>query len=227
MVAAAPWLSRPWRRASWAMLLLIAAARLITGGLLQLQLVLALAAGVTVGAGLLVVFGVPDRRMGTAGVAAALCAGGVPVSPVTGPLRAAKGSRPFEATTGDGNGLFVKVFGSDQRDAPRRPIVLQRWSVRRVTLAAAMLAIFTVPAVFGIGLLVPSGAFTGHAPDCGPGHTMILAAQAVPSAAFLPCIAALPSGWTTVNDEIVSGRASFGLDSGSLAGGGGVRFVLG
>ena len=116
-VAAAPWLSRPWRRASWATLLLIGAARLVTGGLLPLQLVLALAAGVTVGAGLLVVFGVPDRRMGPAGVAAALRAGGVPVSQVTGPLRAAKGSRPFQATTGDGNGLFVKVFGSDQRDA--------------------------------------------------------------------------------------------------------------
>jgi glycosyltransferase 2 family protein len=116
-VAAAPWLSRPWRRASWATLLLIGAARLVTGGLLPLQLVLALAAGVTVGAGLLVAFGVPDRRMGPAGVAAALRAGGVPVSQVTGPLRAAKGSRPFEATTGDGNSLFVKVFGSDQRDA--------------------------------------------------------------------------------------------------------------
>ena len=116
-VAAAPWLSRPWRRASWATLLLIGAARLVTGGLLPLQLVLALAAGVTVGAGLLVAFGVPDRRMGPAGVAAALRAGGVPVSQVTGPLRAAKGSRPFQATAGDGNGLFVKVFGSDQRDA--------------------------------------------------------------------------------------------------------------
>ena len=116
-VAAAPWLSRPWRRAAWAMLLLIGAARLVTGGLLPMQLVLALAAGVTVGAGLLVAFGVPDRRMGCAGVAAALRAGGVPVGQVTGPLRAAKGSRPFEATTGDGNGLFVKVFGSDQRDA--------------------------------------------------------------------------------------------------------------
>ena len=115
-VAAAPWLSRPWRRASWATLLLIGAARLVTGGLLPLQLVLALAAGVTVGAGLLVVFGVPDRRMGPAGVAAALRAGGVPVSQVTGPL-AAKGSRPFQAAAGDGNGLFVKVFGADQRDA--------------------------------------------------------------------------------------------------------------
>jgi hypothetical protein len=92
--------------------------------------------------------------------------------------------------------------------------VLQRWSVRRVSLAAAMLAIFAVPTVFGVGLLVPAGAFTGHAPDCGTGHTMILAAQAVPSAAFLPCIAALPSGWTAVGAQIASGRATFQLDSG-------------
>jgi glycosyltransferase 2 family protein len=116
-VAAVPWLSRPWRKVAWAVLLLIGAARLVTGGVLPVQLVLALAAGVTVGAGLLVAFGVPDRRMGPAGVAAALGAGGVPVSQVTGPLNAAKGSRPFKAVTGGGSGLFVKVFGSDQRDA--------------------------------------------------------------------------------------------------------------
>jgi len=116
-VTAAPWLSRPWRRSAWAALLLIGAARLITGGLLPVQLVLALAAGVTVGAGLLAAFGVPDRRMGPAGVAAALRAGGVPVSQVTGPLRHAKGSRPFEAVADDGRALFVKVLGSDQRDA--------------------------------------------------------------------------------------------------------------
>jgi tRNA A-37 threonylcarbamoyl transferase component Bud32 len=143
----------------------------------------------------------------------------------------------FAATRGVASPTQLRAFMKrDPRDLlaefralapPRRPIVLQRWSVRRVTLAAAMLAIFAVPTVFGIGLLLPSGAFTGHAPGCGTGHTMILAAQAVPSAAFLPCIAALPSGWTTVNAEISSGRASFGLDSGSLTGAGGVRFVLG
>jgi hypothetical protein len=143
----------------------------------------------------------------------------------------------FAATRGVASPTQLRAFMKrDPRDLlaefrtlapPRRPIVLQRWSVRRVTLAAAMLAIFAVPTVFGIGLLLPSGAFTGHAPGCGTGHTMILAAQAVPSAAFLPCIAALPSGWTTVNAEISSGQASFGLDSGSLAGAGGVRFVLG
>jgi serine/threonine protein kinase len=145
----------------------------------------------------------------------------------------------FAATRGVASPTQLRAFMKrDPRDllaefrklAPQRqPIVLQRWSVRRVSLAAAMLAIFAVPAVFGVGLLVPAAPFTGNSPDCGTGHTMILAAQAVPSAAFLPCIAALPSGWTTVNDAIVSGRASFGLDSGSLAGDGGVRvrFVLG
>ena len=56
---------------------------------------------------------------------------------------------------------------------------------------------------------------------------MILAAQAVPSAAFLPCISALPSGWTAALSQIASGRASFGLDFGSQGGGGGVHFVLG
>src|SRR5450755_301009 len=116
-VAAAPWLSRPWRRVAWATLLLIGAARLITGGLLPMQLVLALAVGVTAGAGLLLVFGVPDRRMGPTGVAVALRAGGVPVSRVSGSLVTAKGSRPFEAVTDGGRALFVKVFGSDHRDA--------------------------------------------------------------------------------------------------------------
>jgi glycosyltransferase 2 family protein len=116
-VAAAPWLSRPWRRTAWATLLLIAAARLITGGLSPLELVLALAAGVTVGAALLVIFGVPDRRMGAPGVAAALRAGGVPARSVTRAAVTAKGSRPFQAVTDDEQALFVKVFGSDQRDA--------------------------------------------------------------------------------------------------------------
>jgi glycosyltransferase 2 family protein len=116
-VAAAPWLSRPWRRTAWATLLLIAAARVITGGLSPIDLVLAVAAGVAVGAGLLVVFGVPDCRMDAAGVAAALRAGGVPAREVTVASVTAKGSRPFRAVTQDGQALFVKVFGSDQRDA--------------------------------------------------------------------------------------------------------------
>ncbi len=139
----------------------------------------------------------------------------------------------FAATRGVASPTQLRAFMKrDPRDllaefrklAPqRRPIVLQRWSVRRVTLAVAMLAVFAVTTFFGVGLLVPDTATTGvhvtlgeatRAPGCGPGHAMILTAQAVPSAAFLPCIAALPSGWTTADPEIASGRASFVLNSG-------------
>ena len=65
----------------------------------------------------------------------------------------------FAATRGVASPTQLRAFMKrDPRDllaefrklAPqRRPIVLQRWSARRVSLAAAMLAIFAVPTVFG------------------------------------------------------------------------------
>jgi hypothetical protein len=42
---------------------------------------------------------------------------------------------------------------------------------------------------------------------------MILAAQAVPSAALVPCVAALPSGWQTGGADIATGHSRFWLDS--------------
>jgi undecaprenyl-diphosphatase len=116
-VAASPWLSRPWRRTAWVALCAVGAARLLAGTVLPMELILALATGVTVGAGVLVVLGVPDRRMGPDGIAAALRSAGLPVSLVTPADVAAKGSRPFFAVTDDGRRLFIKVLGSDQRDA--------------------------------------------------------------------------------------------------------------
>ena len=80
VVAAAPWLSRPWRRAAWLALLLAAAARLLAGAVLPAEVILALAAGVTAGAVVLVTLGVPDRRIGPAGIAAALRRAGLPGS---------------------------------------------------------------------------------------------------------------------------------------------------
>jgi uncharacterized membrane protein YbhN (UPF0104 family) len=116
-VAAAPWLSRPWRRAAWITLWLAAVARLITGTASPVAVVLAFAAGVTVGAGALVLFGVPDRRIGPQEIAAALGSAGLPVARVDPAAVEAKGSRPFTAATEDGQPLFIKVLGSDQRDA--------------------------------------------------------------------------------------------------------------
>src|SRR5579872_3646653 len=135
-------------------------------------------------------------------------------------------SEAFAATRGVASPTQLRAFvKKDPRDLlgefrtlapPRRPIGLQRWGARRVMVAAAMLAVALVAVFIGVQTVAPGGNPSVHAPDCGTGHTMILAAQAVPSAAFLPCIAALPSGWTApgTDAEIASGQASFWLDSG-------------
>ena len=132
----------------------------------------------------------------------------------------------FAATRGVASPTQLRAFiKRDPRDllaefralAPhQRPIVLQRWSPRRVSGAAAMLAVIVAVTYVGYTLITPVRNLGAQAPECGTGHAMILAAQAVPSAALLPCIAALPSGWTApgTDAEIASGQASFWLDSG-------------
>jgi undecaprenyl-diphosphatase len=94
-----------------------ALVRVATGGILPMELVLAFATGSFVAGILLVAFGAPDRRIGSADVASALAAGGLPVTSVRPAPVAATGARPFRATTGDGRRLFVKVLGQDERDA--------------------------------------------------------------------------------------------------------------
>src|SRR5205814_5029709 len=51
------------------------------------------------------------------GIAAALASAGLPVTRVEPAAVEAKGSRPFTADGDDGEPLFIKVLGSDQRDA--------------------------------------------------------------------------------------------------------------
>jgi tRNA A-37 threonylcarbamoyl transferase component Bud32/membrane-associated phospholipid phosphatase len=130
----------------------------------------------------------------------------------------------FAATRGVASPTQLRAFMKrDPRDllgefralAPQRPpITLQRWNIRRVALAAAMLAVI-VAAVGQTGnAFFPAARNLGaRAPTCGTGHSMILSAQSVPSAALLPCIAALPAGWSVDGVDIASGQASFGLDS--------------
>jgi hypothetical protein len=107
------------------------------------------------------------------------------------------------------------LLGEFRALAPARPpIVLQRWSIGRVALAAAMLALITVAVGETWNAFFPAARNLGvHAPACGTGHSMILAAQAVPSAALLPCIATLPAGWSIGGADIASGKTSFWLDS--------------
>src|SRR5215469_16717943 len=96
---------------------------------------------------------------------------------------------------------------------PRELIPLQRWSFRRVGLALAILAATVIAVFVSATAFKPPGNPAAQAAACGTGHSMILSAQAVPSAALVPCVAALPSGWHTGGADIVSGRARFWLDS--------------
>ncbi|MGZ4436909.1 MAG: flippase-like domain-containing protein [Nocardioidaceae bacterium] len=117
VVAASPWLSRPWRRAAWLAVLVVAAARVLTGPVLPMEVVLAGVTGMTAGAAVLVALGVPDRRMGPAEIAGSLRCAGLPVHSVDPAPVESKGSRPFTAVAADGRRLFIKAMGSDQRDA--------------------------------------------------------------------------------------------------------------
>ncbi len=117
ITTASPWLRRPWRRAAWLTLLVASTARVLTGTVLPMELVLAIVTGLTVGAAVLLAFGVPDRRMGPGEIAESLRGAGVPVVSVSPAEVEAKGSRPFTAVASDGRPLFIKTLGSDQRDA--------------------------------------------------------------------------------------------------------------
>jgi hypothetical protein len=136
-------------------------------------------------------------------------------------------SEAFAATRGVASPTQLRAFMKrDPRDllgefralAPQRPpIVLQRWSIRRVGLAAAVLGGTAVAVLVSYSSFFPAQDIGVHPPLCGTGHAMILAAQAVPSAAQLPCIAALPTGWQIGGEDIASGHVTFWLDS-DLAG---------
>ena len=109
---------------------------------------------------------------------------------------------------------------------PREPIPVQRWSIRRVGLAVAILAATVIAVYVSAEAFKPAGNPGAFAPACGTGHSIILAAQAVPSAALVPCVAALPAGWHAgFPADVASGHARFGLDSGQ-AGGGAVTVTL-
>jgi membrane-associated phospholipid phosphatase/serine/threonine protein kinase len=129
----------------------------------------------------------------------------------------------FAATRGVASPTQLRAFMKrDPRDLlaafralapPRKPIVLQRWSLRRVGLASAMLGAAVLAVAIGSNIFSPAENIGSYPPQCGTGHSMILAAQAVPSAALVPCVAELPSGWRVGGADIASGHARFWLDS--------------
>ena len=130
----------------------------------------------------------------------------------------------FAATRGIASPTQLRAFMKrDPRDllgqfralAPeRRPIPIQRWSVRRVLLALGMLGAFAIAVSSGISAFLPAQNLgIPNAPECGPSHATVLSAQAVPTASAIPCLDALPSGWAYSGGDIHRGAATFWLSS--------------
>ncbi|HEY3034963.1 MAG TPA: hypothetical protein VGJ54_09920 [Streptosporangiaceae bacterium] len=130
----------------------------------------------------------------------------------------------FAATRGVASPTQLRAFMKrDPRDLlakfrslapPRRPVAIQRWSGRRIALAVGILLAFAVAAIGGLTTLFPRlNLPIPGPPECQVNSATILAAQAVPSAALVPCLASLPSGWRYAGGDIHTGSARFWLDS--------------
>jgi len=127
--AAAPWLSRRWRQATWMTLLGLALARFLATPASFATLV-ALLLGWLTGAAAVVAFGGPWRRPRGRAVAGGLAAAGVPVVRLEQASVDARGSTPWFAVNTVGSRLFVKVLGDDERSADRLFRLYRRLSPR-------------------------------------------------------------------------------------------------
>ena len=78
----------------------------------------------------------------------------------------------------------------------RRPVALQRWSVRRVAIALGVLIGAAVAVMAITSMFTPAHdiGLDGD-PDCANSSEMILFSQSVPSATAVPCVATMPAGW--------------------------------
>jgi undecaprenyl-diphosphatase len=116
VTAASPWVARRWRRAAWALVILLAATRFLVAPV-SFDTSLALAAGWVGGAAAIVILGAPTRRPTTAQVVEGLAKVGVPLATLEKAGVDARGSTPYFGTTIDGRRLFVKALGADERSA--------------------------------------------------------------------------------------------------------------
>jgi tRNA A-37 threonylcarbamoyl transferase component Bud32/membrane-associated phospholipid phosphatase len=98
-----------------------------------------------------------------------------------------------------------------------RPIAIQRWSLRRVGLTVVTLLIAFIVVQQAWGLLLDDEGVS-DAPirsanlACAAHEPLVLMAQSVPTAAMVPCVGALPTGWSLGDVVVGKGRSWFTLD---------------
>src|SRR5215211_3470195 len=99
--------------------------------------------------------------------------------------------------------------------SPPQPVSIQRWTMRRVGLMGATVIL----AFLLVGFLVSTTntdtatrtSLETPSLDCTDLEPLWLQAQAVPSASLVPCVRALPVGWSLSNVAVNDGRSVIAL----------------
>jgi undecaprenyl-diphosphatase len=116
LAAAAPWLSRRWRRIGWVLVIGMLVTRFLSSPV-SFTSIVAAASGWFAGAAVLVALGAPSRRPTMGAVVGGLEAVGLPVQQLEKAGVDARGSTPYFGVATDGTKLFVKALGDDERSA--------------------------------------------------------------------------------------------------------------
>jgi tRNA A-37 threonylcarbamoyl transferase component Bud32/membrane-associated phospholipid phosphatase len=118
--------------------------------------------------------------------------------------------RALRAEGRDVHGEFLRLLP----ERPR-PIKVQRWTLRRV-VAALLIAVVVILLALNFARLFSNHGNThtqvNAAASCGEMEPMWLQAQAVPTAELVPCVAALPVGWTFGLLTVDNGRSTISVD---------------
>ena len=110
-------LGRRWGHFAWGSVAVLACLRLLSGTSGPFVLLVAVGVGWFVGIAVVLCFGAPDHRPSAREIADSLAACGLPVARLAPASVDARGSTPWFATTTQGENLFVKALGRDERDA--------------------------------------------------------------------------------------------------------------
>jgi tRNA A-37 threonylcarbamoyl transferase component Bud32 len=98
---------------------------------------------------------------------------------------------------------------------PPQPIPIQRWTLRRVGLLAAVVLLLVLVFNQGVKLDYQKAVETPSAVGnlvCSDLEPQWLLAQSVPSASLVPCLRSLPVGWMVGNVTVNDGRSVLSLD---------------
>jgi tRNA A-37 threonylcarbamoyl transferase component Bud32 len=101
--------------------------------------------------------------------------------------------------------------------APPQPVSIQRWSTRRVALLVVIVALVGVLGVPFVEMALNNDVAVNTPLNrtevaCTDFEALWLMAQSVPSASQVPCVRALPVGWSVGNVAVNDGRSTLTLD---------------